>query len=112
MVLFLAFGGIPADQRCQVVGIYGMGVSLGTGLGRVLGGFRVDQFNWRYVMYAPAQVPLLGVWMAWRFLPLPRSRPANYPFDFLGLALLGSLIALTLDTLTRQIGRASCRERV
>lgn len=101
MGMFLVFRIFPPEQRGQAMGIYGMGVILAPALGPVLGGFLVDQLNWRYVMYAPAPVTLLGVWMAWRFLPLPRSRPANYPFDFLGLALLGSLIALTLDTLTR-----------
>jgi MFS family permease len=101
MGMYLVFRIFPADRRGQVMGIYGMGVILAPALGPVLGGFLVDQFNWRYVMFAPAPVTLLGVWMAWRFLPLPRSRPAHYPFDLTGLLLLGATIALTLDTLTR-----------
>lgn len=101
MGMYLVFRIFPADRRGQAMGIYGMGVILAPALGPVLGGFLVDQFNWRYVMFAPAPVTLLGVWMAWRFLPLPRSRPAPYPFDLPGLLLLGATIALTLDTLTR-----------
>ncbi|WP_303290010.1 DHA2 family efflux MFS transporter permease subunit [Marinobacter sp. SS5-14b] len=101
MGMYLVFRIFPANRRGQAMGIYGMGVILAPALGPVLGGFLVDQFNWRYVMFAPAPVTLLGVWMAWRFLPLPRSRPAPYPFDIVGLILLGTTIALTLDTLTR-----------
>src|SRR5690554_8186669 len=93
MGMYLVFRIFPRNRRGQAMGIYGMGVVLAPALGPVLGGFLVDQLDWRFVMFAPAPVTLLGVWMAWRFLPLPRSRPANYPFDFLGLALLGSLIA-------------------
>ena len=101
MGMFLIFRIFPTEQRGQAMGIYGMGVILAPALGPVLGGFLVDQFNWRYVMYAPAPVTLLGVWMAWRFLPRPSVRTSPYPFDFAGLALLGGSIALTLDTLTR-----------
>ncbi|MBE0486609.1 MDR family MFS transporter [Marinobacter sp.] len=101
MGMYLVFRIFPTERRGQVMGIYGMGVILAPALGPVLGGFLVDQFNWRYVMYAPAPVTLLGVWMAWRFLPLPRKRPAHYPFDLIGLVLLGATVALTLETLTR-----------
>ncbi|HLT13958.1 MAG TPA: DHA2 family efflux MFS transporter permease subunit [Marinobacter sp.] len=101
MGMYLVFRIFPANRRGQAMGIYGMGVILAPALGPVLGGFLVDQFNWRYVMFAPAPVTLVGVWMAWRFLPLPRKRPDRYPFDLPGLVLLGATIALTLDTLTR-----------
>ncbi|GGC67497.1 DHA2 family efflux MFS transporter permease subunit [Marinobacter halophilus] len=112
MGMYLVFRIFPVDRRGQVMGIYGMGVILAPALGPVLGGFLVDQFNWRYVMYAPAPVTLLGVWMAWRFLPLPRSRPARYPLDLTGLLLLGATIALTLETLTRMQSWAGQEGRI
>ncbi|MBN7769848.1 multidrug efflux MFS transporter [Marinobacter daepoensis] len=101
MGMYLVFRIFPADQRGQAMGIYGMGVILAPALGPVLGGFLVDQFHWRWVMFAPAPVTLLGVWMALRFLPTPRARPVHYPFDLAGMVLLGSAIALTLETLNR-----------
>lgn len=101
MGMYLVFRIFPADRRGQAMGIYGMGVILAPALGPVLGGFLVDQFNWRYVMYAPAPVTLIGVLMAWRFLPVPVSRPARYAFDWPGLVMLGAIVGLTLDTLTR-----------
>ncbi|MFO8141908.1 MAG: DHA2 family efflux MFS transporter permease subunit [Marinobacter sp.] len=112
MGMYLVFRIFPAERRGQVMGIYGMGVILAPALGPVLGGFLVDQFNWRYVMFAPAPVTLLGVWMAWRFLPLPRSRPARYPLDLIGLLLLGTTIALTLETLTRMQSWAGQEGRI
>ena len=99
MGMYLVFRIFPRDRRGQAMGIYGMGVILAPALGPVLGGFLVDQLDWRYVMFAPAPVTLLGVLMAWRFLPLPVSRPAPYRFDLPGLLLLGLTIALSLDTL-------------
>ena len=101
MGMYLVFRIFPRDRRGQAMGIYGMGVILAPALGPVLGGFLVDQLDWRYVMFAPAPVTLVGVFMAWRFLPLPVSRPAPYRFDLPGLILLGFTIAVSLDTLNR-----------
>lgn len=99
MGMYLVFRIFPRHRRGQAMGIYGMGVILAPALGPVLGGFLVDQLDWRYVMFAPVPVTLLGVFMAWRFLPLPPSRPEPYRFDLLGLVLLGLTIGLSLDAL-------------
>lgn len=101
MGMFLVFHIFPRDRRGHAMGIYGMGVILAPALGPVLGGFLVDQLDWRYVLFAPAPVTLVGVLMARRFLPLPVSRPAPYRFDLSGLLLLGLAIVLSLDTLNR-----------
>ncbi|EON92138.1 drug resistance transporter, EmrB/QacA family protein [Marinobacter lipolyticus SM19] len=109
MGMYLVFRIFPQERRGQAMGIYGMGVILAPALGPVLGGFLVDQLDWRYVMFAPAPVTLLGVFMAWRFLPLPVSRPAPYRFDLPGLLLLGSTIAVSLDALNRLQSAAESR---
>ncbi len=101
MGMYLVFRIFPRERRGQAMGIYGMGVILAPALGPVLGGFLVDQLNWRYVMFAPAPVTMLGVFMAWRFLPVPPNRPEPYRFDLPGLLLLGATIGLVLDTLNR-----------
>ena len=101
MGMYLVFRIFPQDRRGQAMGIYGMGVILAPALGPVLGGVLVDELDWRYVLFAPVPVTLLGVVMAWRFLPWPRLRPEPYRFDWPGLALLGPTIALALDTLNR-----------
>jgi MFS transporter, DHA2 family, multidrug resistance protein len=101
MGMYLVFRIFPRDRRGRAMGIYGMGVILAPALGPVLGGFLVDELDWRYVMFAPVPVTVLGVFMAWRFLPLPPSRPAPYRFDLPGLILLGITIGLSLDALNR-----------
>lgn len=101
MGMYLVFRIFPRNRRGQAMGIYGMGVILAPALGPVLGGFLVDQLDWRFVMFAPVPVTMAGVFMAWRFLPVPVSRPAPYRFDLLGLVLLGATIGLSLDTLNR-----------
>jgi EmrB/QacA subfamily drug resistance transporter len=101
MGMYLVFRIFPRHRRGQAMGIYGMGVILAPSLGPVLGGFLVDQLDWRYVMFAPVPVTLLGVFMAWRFLPLPPSRPEPYRFDLPGLVMLGMTIGLSLDALNR-----------
>lgn len=112
MGMYLVFRIFPRDRRGQAMGIYGMGVILAPALGPVLGGFLVDQLDWRYVMFAPAPVTLVGVFMAWRFLPLPVSRPAPYRFDLPGLILLGFTIAVSLDTLNRLQHAAGQENRI
>ena len=112
MGMYLVFRIFPRDRRGQAMGIYGMGVILAPALGPVLGGFLVDQLDWRYVMFAPAPVILVGVFMAWRFLPLPVSRPAPYRFDLPGLILLGFTIAVSLDTLNRLQHAAGQENRI
>lgn len=112
MGMYLVFRIFPRDRRGQAMGIYGMGVILAPALGPVLGGFLVDQLDWRYVMFAPAPVTLVGVFMAWRFLPLPVSRPAPYRFDLPGLILLGFTIAMSLDTLNRLQHAAGQENRI
>ncbi len=52
-------------------------------------------------MFAPVPVTAAGVFMVWRFLPSPESRPKPYPLDVLGLVLLGATIGLSLDSLNR-----------
>ncbi|MCG8520378.1 MAG: multidrug efflux MFS transporter [Pseudomonadales bacterium] len=101
MAMYLIFRIFPRERRGQAMGIYGMGVILAPALGPVLGGFLVDQLHWRYVMFAPAPVTLLGVVMTWRFLPRPVTRPQPYRFDLPGLVLLGITIASSLDALNR-----------
>ncbi len=112
MGMYLVFRIFPREKRGQAMGIYGMGVILAPALGPVLGGFLVDQLSWRYVMFAPAPVTIIGVAMAWRFLPLPPSRPQPYRFDLLGLTLLGATLALSLDTLNRLQNLAGQEARV
>jgi len=112
MGMYLVFRIFPRNRRGQAMGIYGMGVVLAPALGPVLGGVLVDQLDWRFVMFAPAPVTFIGVFMALRFLPTPASRPAPYRFDLVGLVLLGATVGLSLDTLNRLQSLSGQKTRV
>ncbi|PAV25519.1 EmrB/QacA subfamily drug resistance transporter [Tamilnaduibacter salinus] len=101
MAMYLVFRVFPRDQRGRAMGIYGMGVILAPALGPVLGGFLVDQLDWRFVMFAPAPVTLLGLFMVRRFIPHPVNPLRHVPFDGAGLLWLSLTIALSLDALNR-----------
>lgn len=101
MAMYLVFRIFPKERRGQAMGIYGMGVILAPALGPVLGGVLVDQLDWRFVMFAPAPVTLLGVFMVWKFLPRPVAPLKSYPFDLTGLVLLALAILCSLDALNR-----------
>ncbi|WP_404369225.1 MDR family MFS transporter [Marinobacter sp.] len=101
MAMYLVFRIFPRERRGQAMGIYGMGVILAPALGPTLGGVLVDQLDWRFVMFAPAPVTLLGVFMVWKFLPRPVAPLLSYPFDLRGLVLLALTIVCSLDALNR-----------
>lgn len=101
MAMYLVFRVFPREQRGHAMGVYGMGAILAPALGPVLGGFLVDQLSWHYVMFAPVPVTVLGVFMAWKFLPLPATPPPKYRFDLVGMILLGTLVVSSLDALNR-----------
>lgn len=101
MAMYLVFRVFPREQRGHAMGIYGMGAILAPALGPVLGGFLVDELSWRYVMFAPVPVTVLGMFMAWKFLPLSTNPPPAYRFDLIGMLLLGTLVVSSLDALNR-----------
>ncbi|WP_166253145.1 MDR family MFS transporter [Marinobacter salicampi] len=101
MAMYLVFRIFPRERRGQAMGIYGMGVILAPALGPVLGGVLVDQLDWRFVMFAPAPVTLLGVFMVWKFLPRPVAPLLRYPFDLSGFTLLAITVIFSLDALNR-----------
>lgn len=101
MAMYLVFRIFPREQRGRAMGIYGMGVILAPALGPVLGGFLVDELDWRFVMYAPAPVTLLGLFMVRRFIPQPVNPLRHVPFDGPGLLWLSLTVALSLDALNR-----------
>lgn len=101
MAMYLVFRIFPRERRGQAMGIYGMGVILAPALGPTLGGVLVDQLSWRFVMFAPVPVTLLGFVMVWKFLPKPVAPLRSYPFDLPGLVLLALTILCSLDALNR-----------
>lgn len=81
----------PAEERGRAIGINGAVLSTGIVLGPTLGGLLVE-IGWRWVFLATVPIGLLGLLLAWRFVPRydpgPRQR-----FDLPGATMLTSILA-------------------
>lgn len=99
--MYMVFRIFPREERGRAMGIYGVGVILAPALGPVLGGFVVDQLDWRFVLLAPAPFTLLGLIMSLRYLPDADPEQPRYRFDSAGLVLMSVFLIVTLDALNR-----------
>jgi EmrB/QacA subfamily drug resistance transporter len=66
---------------------------IGPFLGPLIGGFIVDDLNWRIIFFVNLPMGLLGLYMTFRHMPDYRA-DKNDPLDFVGLVLFSSGIAL------------------
>ena len=67
---------------------------LGPMMGPPLGGLITTYGNWRYIFLINIPMGLLGIFLAWRHIPLLRGDPK--PLDVRGFALSASGLALTM----------------
>lgn len=67
---------------------------LGPMLGPPLGGLITTYGNWRYIFLINIPMGLLGIWLAWRHIPLLRQEVA--PLDWRGFVLSASGLALSI----------------
>lgn len=93
--------GFPPNERGKALGFGGTMVSLGIALGPSLGGILIDTLGWRSIFLVNVPVGIIGITLAWRFVPniVPKGRQ---PFDFVGamfltLTLLSFSIGMTLS---------------
>ena len=82
------------QQRGRAIAIYTMGVSLGSGLAYLIGGFLIAFASRRAVI----ELPLLGVMAPWRFI-------------FIAVGLPGLLVALAMLTVREPARRRGAAEQ-
>jgi EmrB/QacA subfamily drug resistance transporter len=92
-VIFQVF---PPEKRGSAMGIYGIGVVLAPAIGPTLGGWLTDSYDWRWVFYMGLPSSLAGMLLGWAFLPARVGNVKPGRFDFVGLLLLTSFLALSL----------------
>ncbi len=81
----------PPEERGRAIGVTGSLLSIGIVLGPTLGGLLV-QYSWRLVFLFGLPLALVGLALAYRFVPhYPRG--ARQRFDLLGAALLVVVLA-------------------
>ena len=94
----LVIGLYPEGPRGPAVGAYVMIFALGTAVGPVIGGWLVEQADWRAVFWFRAPLAVLA--LAFSFLLPTAPRPEQRPtFDLAGAALLGVSLATTFGAL-------------
>ena len=64
-------------------------------IGPVLGGFITTYFSWRWNFLINIPIGLMGVWLAFRFIPNAKEATAN-SLDWRGLMLSSSALSITL----------------
>jgi MFS family permease len=67
----------PKDRRAAALGIYSMGISIGTLLGMALGGIIAENYGWRVAFYVAGLPGLLFAVLAILTLKEPRSQLAK-----------------------------------
>jgi len=85
----------PASQRGQVLGFNGTIFSAGAMVGPSLGGVLLTYFGWRSIFLVNVPVGLLGMILAFRFLPRQQG-VRGVKFDILGSVLVGLAIVVLL----------------
>ncbi len=61
----------PAEKRAMAQAIYTLGVIVGPTLGPPLGGYIVDNFNWRYIFYINIPVGVIATLLTLQFVTKP-----------------------------------------
>jgi EmrB/QacA subfamily drug resistance transporter len=85
---------VPKAQLVQALSWLTIPALLGPMLGPPLGGLITTYAHWRYIFLINVPIGLLGIWLAWRHVPLLRS--AVQPLDWRGFAWLAPSLALAM----------------
>ena len=99
---------VPKAQLVQALSWLTIPALLGPMLGPPLGGLITTYGNWRFIFLINIPIGLLGIYLAWRHIPLLRS-PVR-PLDWRGFALSSSGLSLTIigfATLGRHLASTS-----
>lgn len=91
----------PKHERGKAFGYWGLGVIVGPALGPTLGGVLTEAFGWRSIFLVNLPVGIVGLAMAYRYLP--RSEPHHirpHALDLKGFALLTTFLVLFLWSVT------------
>src|SRR3978361_1966547 len=80
----------PTEKRAMAQAIYTLGVIVGPTLGPPLGGYIVDNFNWRYIFYINLPVGVIATLLTLQFVRSPKyaEKRSASQVDWLGIALL------------------------
>ncbi|MEX2489943.1 MAG: DHA2 family efflux MFS transporter permease subunit [Pseudomonadales bacterium] len=87
----------PVARRGFAMGIFGIGVVLAPALGPTVGGFLIDNYDWRYVFFLAIPFSLISIPLAMMFMPVREEAGPRPSFDWTG-AILSSIFLVSLLT--------------
>ena len=96
LAMITIFQVFPLNRRGQAMGIYGLGVVLGPAVAPAIGGVLVDTLSWRAVFLVVLPACVVGMVMAWRFLPGRDAKARPVTLDWIGLLQLSVGITVLL----------------
>lgn len=85
---------VPKSELVQALSWLTIPALVGPVVGPPLGGFITTYFHWRWIFLINLPMGLLGIALAWRFIP--DIREARRPLDWLGFVLSGLGLALAI----------------
>ena len=85
---------VPKAQLVQALSWLTIPALLGPMLGPPLGGLITTYSNWRFIFLINIPMGLLGIFLAWKFIPMLRGE--SRPLDWLGFGLSALGLALTM----------------
>jgi DHA2 family multidrug resistance protein len=100
LLMSLIFQLFPSAQQGLAMGIASVGLIMAPTLGPSVGGFLVDQFNWRYVMFLGLPISLLCTPVAAMLFPNRESSTTPAPFDWTGFVSLSLAVSGLLALLS------------
>jgi EmrB/QacA subfamily drug resistance transporter len=77
----------PAESRGKAMALWGATAGVAMLVGPILGGVLVDALGWEWIFFINVPVGIVGLYLAWRLVPLLETHP--HRFDWLGVALSG-----------------------
>ncbi|OJV89616.1 MAG: hypothetical protein BGO39_37300 [Chloroflexi bacterium 54-19] len=78
----------PPQKRGAAIGIWGAMAGLASAIGPVLGGFLVQNFDWRAIFFVNLPFCIIGLYMVYQFVPENKDPAASRRIDIPGLVTL------------------------
>lgn len=82
----------PREKRGAAIGVWGALSGLAAAVGPVLGGFLVQNFDWRWIFFVNLPFCVIGLIMTTLFVPETREQGVSRRIDFLGILTLSAAI--------------------
>ncbi len=87
------------EERAKAFGFFGIVIVLAPTIGPILGGYLIDNYNWRDIFFVNIPVGVISFILTFFFLKKDTVQTI-VPFDFVGFISLGTSLAFLLIALT------------